>query len=189
MLKLTNPRLRRLNVVVNSFHSGVSNTSEKFSRTPEVSFSEIVSKPRMFFEKLIRAITLKQLQGFANRNSWRKFNKQVDVVCPNIEFINLKSSSISNLSQEEFTIHPQPIKLEGISCIFNFPYKVEGILPEAMLPRFQIHFNSPEYSSNYIQFIFEEPSISAFPNNSEEKLNLMENGDSSQNLKVWVPSP
>ncbi len=188
--KLTNPRLRRLNVVVNGFHSCVPDTTKEFSRTPEVTFSKVVSKPRVFFEKLIRAITLKQLKSHANTHSGRYLNKQVDVISPDIEFINFEPFSVSNLSKEEFTIHPQPVKLEGVFCVFNFPHKVEGVLSKAMLSRFQIHVNSPEYSSNYIhQFI--SRGLGSNPNslNTQKELNLMGHGDSSPNLKVWVSSP
>ena len=188
--KLTNPRLRRLNVVVNGFHSRVPNTTKEFSRTPEVSFPKVSSKPRMFLKKLVSTITLKQLKSHANTHSRGHLNKQVDVVSPNIELINLEPFSVSNLPKEEFTIHPQPVKLEGVSCVFNFPHKVEGVLSEAMLPRFQIHINSPEYSSNYIQ-VFISGGLESRPSDTNQlkELNLMEDGDSSPNLKVWVSSP
>ena len=191
--KLTNPRLRRLNVVVNGFHSRVPNTTKEFSRTPEVSFPKVSSKPRMFLKKLVSTITLKQLKSHANTHSRGHLNKQVDVVSPNIELINLEPFSVSNLPKEEFTIHPQPVKLEGVSCVFNFPHKVEGVLSEAMLPRFQIHFLSPKSTGDTahanFSVYFEESSISTLPNSQTEELNLMEDGDSSPNLKVWVSSP
>lgn len=194
MLKLINPRLRRSNVMLNSFCSCISNTPKEFSRTPEMSFSEMVSEPGMFFKKFKGTITLKQLQSLANTDSWRDFNKQVNMVNSNIEFINLKPFSVSNLPEKEFTIHPQPVKLEGVFCIFNFPHKVEDILSKTVFSRFQIHFSSPEtlIRSKVLTMLdvyFKEPSISAsFTNNSKE-LNLMEDGDSSPNLKVWVSSP
>jgi len=192
--KLTNPRLRRSNVVINSFHSCVPDTTKEFSRTPEVTFPKVSSKPRMFLKKLVSTITLEQLKSHANTHSRGHFNKQVDMVSPNVEFINLKPFSVSNLPQEEFTIHSQPVKLEGISCVFNFPHEVEGILSEAMLPRFQIHFSSPETLIRskvltMLGFNFKEPSISASFTNTSKELNLMEHGDSSPNLKVWVSSP
>ena len=188
MIKLTNPRLRRSNVMINSIYSCVSNTPEEFSWTPEMSFSEILSNPRMFFKKTKGTVTFKQLKSFANTHSWGELNKQVDMINSNIELINLKPSSISYLPQEKLTIHSEPIKLERVSCIFNFPHEVESILSEAMLPRFQIHFLSPEYSSNYIQFnsggLVSRPSDS----NHSEELNF-EDGDSSPSLKTWVSSP
>ncbi len=193
MLKLTNPRLRRFNVVVNSFGSCVADTSKEFSRTPEMSVSEMPSKPRMFFEKLKSAITFKQLQGFANTHSWGKLNKQVDMVDANIEFINFEPFSVSNLPQEKLTIHPQPIELEGIFSIFNFPDKMESILSKTMFSGFQIHFSSPKPAGDSAHanftFYFEEPSIQALPNSQTKELNFEVNGDSSPNLKVWVSSP
>ena len=188
MLKLTNPRLRRLNVVVNSFDSSVPDATKEFSRTPKMSVPKVVSKPRMFFEKAKSRIALKKLKSFANTHSWRKLNKQVDVIHSDVEFIDFTLPFISNLSQEELAIHPQAIELKGVFSIFNFPDKMESILPKTMFPRFQIHFSSPEHSSDYVRFIsgglVSRPSVS----NHSEILNF-EDGDSSQDLKVWVSSP
>jgi hypothetical protein len=192
--KLTNPRLRRLNVMVNSFHSCIPDATEEFSRTPEMSFPKVVSKPGMFLKKLISAVTLKQLKSQANAHSRGHLNKQVDLVSPNIEFINFEPFSVSNLSKKEFTIHSQPVKLEGVFCIFNFPHKVEGILSEAMLSRFQIHFLTSEtlIRSKVLtmsRFNFKEGSIYPTFTNTSKELNFEVNGDSSPNLKVWVSSP
>jgi hypothetical protein len=189
MLKLTNPGLRRPDIMVNSFGSCVSDATKEFSGTPEMSFSKVVSQPRMFFEKAKSTISFKQLQGFTDTHSRRKLNKQVDVINSNMQFIDFASLPVSNLPQEELTIHSQPIKLEGVPCIFNFPHKVESILSEAMLPRFQIHFSSPEHSSNYVQLLI-SGGLESRPSDSNqlEELNL-EDGDSSPNLKVWVSSP
>ena len=166
MLKLTNPRLRRFNVMVNSFNSCISNTSKEFSRTPEMSFSEMSSKPGMFFEKLKGTITFKQLKSFANAHSCWELNKQMDVVGSYVQLINFEPLSVSNLPKEKFTIHSEPVELKGISCIFNFPDKMESILSKAMFSGFQIHFLSPEiYIRNKVLTIsdvyFKEPSISA----------------------------
>jgi hypothetical protein len=189
MLKLTNPRLRRFNVVGNSFSSCISNTPKELSRTPEVSFSEIFLEPFMFFKKFKGCVAFKELEGLANTNSWGEFNKEMDMISSNIEFINLEPSSISNLSNEKLTFHPESVKLEGISCVFNFPDKMESILSEAMLPRFQIHFSSPDHRSNYDHEFISGGLVSRpSDSNHSEELNF-EDGDSSQNLKVWVSSP
>ena len=149
-----------------------------------MSFSKIVSKPRMFFEKLKGRITFKQLKSLANAHRWRHLNKQVDMVNSDVEFINFEPFSVSHLPQEELTIHPESIKLKGVFGIFNFPHEVECILSEAMLPRFQIHFLSPETLirnkvHTMFNVYFEEPSISAPYINISKELNLMEDGDSS----------
>ena len=194
MLTLTNPRLRRFNVVVNSFNSCITNTPKEFSRTPKVSVSEMSSKPRMFFEKLKGTVSFKQLKSLANTHGSRQLNKQVDMVNSDVKFIDFTLLPISNLSDKELTIHFEPIELKGVFSIFNFPDKMESILSKAMLPRFQIHFLSSETLIRnkvltMLGFNFKEPSISAsFINNSTE-LNLMEHGDSSPNLKVRVSSP
>ena len=189
MEKLRNPRLRRLNVVVNSFDSSITDATKEFSRTPEMSFSKMVSKPRMFFEKFKGTITFKQLEGNTNTHSWRHFNKQVDMINTDVKFINFEPFSISNLPQEEFTIHSEPIKLEGIFSILDFPDKMESILPKAMFSRFQIHFSSPEHSSNYIHQFNSEGLVSRPSDTNQLKLLNFEDGDSSPNLKVGVSSP
>jgi len=183
MLKLTNPRLRRSNVVLNSFGSCISNTPKEFSRTPEMSFSKVISQPGMFFEKFKGTVAFKQLKSHTNTHCRGHFNKQVDMINSDVKFINFEPFSVSDLPQEKLTIHLKSIKLEGVFSIFNFPHKVECILSEAMLPRFQIHFLSPKSAgdkahANFTVY-FEEPSIQALPNSQTKELNLMEDGDSS----------
>src|SRR3989344_2798918 len=92
---------------------------------------------------------------------------------------------------EKFTNHSQPIKIEGGSCIFNFPYKVENILSEAVLPTFQIHFLSPESVRGdkvHANFVFNSEGLVSSPShiNNPKELNFIEDGDSSPNLKVRV---
>ncbi len=183
MLKLTNPGLRRSNVVLNSFGSGISNTPKEFSRTPKMSMSKMVPQPRMFFKELKGAVAFKELESSTNAHSRGKLNKNVDMINSDVKFINFEPFSISNLPQEKLTIHSKPIELERIHCIFNFPHKVESILSKAMLPRFQIHFPSPKSAgdkahANFTVY-FEEPSIQALPNSQIMELNFMEDGDSS----------
>ncbi len=179
MLKLTNPRLRRSNVVLNSFGSCVSNTPKEFSRTPEMSVSKMVSQPMMFSKKLKGTVAFKKLESFANTHSRGKLNKNVDMINSDVKFINFEPFSISHLPQEKLTIHPESIELEGVSCVFNFPDKMESILSKAMLPRFQIHFSSPKPAHANLIVYFEEPSIQALPNSQTKELNFMEDGDSS----------
>ena len=193
MLKLTNPRLRRSNVVLNSFSSCISNTPKEFSWTPKMSSSKMVSKPRMFLHQPESAVAFEQLQSFADAHSNRHLNEEMDMINSDVEFINFEPFSVSDLSQEKLTIHPNNLKLERISRIFNFPDKMESILSEAMFSGFQIHFLSPKSAGDKahanFDVYFEEPSIQALPNIQTKELNLMGNGDSSQNLKVWVSSP
>jgi len=193
MLKLTKPRLRRSNVVLDSLGGCVADAAKEFSRAPEMSFSKMPSEPRMFFEKLKGGITFKQLKSHTNTHGRGHFNKQMDVVNSDMKFVNLESSSVSNLSEEKFTIHFQPVKFERVFCVFNFPDKVESILSEAVFSGFQIHFLSPETLIRnkvltMFNVYFEEPSISAPYINISTELNIGD-GDSSQNLKVWVSSP
>ncbi len=193
MLKLTNPRLRRNNVVFHSVASCVSNTSKEFSRTPEVSFWKNLSQPRMLSQKAKRTVSLKQLKGFANTYSRRKLNKKVDVINSDVQLINFESSSVSYLPKKELAIHPNSIEFQGVSCIFNFPHEVECVLSKAMFSGFEIHFLSPKSAGDKahanLTVYFEEPSIQALLDSQPKELNLMEHGDSSPSLKSWVSSP
>ena len=183
-----NPRLRRVNVVSNSFSSCVSDAAKEFSGTPEMSFSEIVSQPRMFLQQTESTVAFEKLEGFADAHRWRKFNEEMDVANSDVKFINFAPFTISNFSDKELAVHSNSVEFHRVSGIFAFPHEVKSILSKAMLSRFQIHFLSPEHSSNYIRFISggleSNPSLSRNSN----QLNF-EDGDSSQNLKVWVSSP
>ena len=187
MLSQRNPRLRRFDVVVNSFHGCVSDTSKKFSRTPEMSFSEIVSQPRMFLQKSEGGITFKQLQSLANTNGGWHFNKQVDMINSDVELINLKPFSVSNLSYKELAIHLNPIKLHRIHSVFAFPHEVESILSKTMVGTFQIHFLSPIAHAN---IVFNSGGLVSRPSvfSQKEILNF-EGGNSSLGLKTEVPLP
>ena len=192
MLKLTNQRLRSSNVVLNSFGSCISNTPKEFSWTPEMSMSEMVSQPGVLLHQLEGAITFEQLQSFANADSNWHLNEEMDMINSDVEFIDFESLPVSNLPQEKLTIHSKPIELKGIFSIFNFPNKMESILSEAMLPRFQIHFLSPKSAGDkaHANLTFNSGGLVSRPSDTNhlEILNF-EDGDSSQNLKVWVSSP
>jgi hypothetical protein len=97
-----------------------------------------------------------------------------------MEFINFEPFFVSHLPQEKLTIHPKPAKLKRVFGIFNFPDKMESILSKAMFSGFQIHFLSPEHSSNYVHWFISGGLVSR-PSDSThlEELNLMEDGDSS----------
>ena len=147
-----------------------------------MSFSKVISQPRMFFEKLKGTVSFKQLKSLANTQSRGKLNKQVDMVNSDVQLINLTSTSVSDLPEKKFTIHPKPVELKRIFGIFNFPHEVECVLSEAMLPRFQIHFLSPKLTgdtarANFV--LFREGSIYPSVTNQLTELNLMEDGDSS----------
>ena len=187
MLKLTNPRLRRIDVVSNSLGSCIANTPKEFSRTPEVSFSEIVSQPGMFFQKIKGTVSFEQLKSLANTHGDWHLNKQVDMVKSNVKLINLKPVSISNLPNEKLTIHPNSVELHRVHSVFAFPHEVESVLPEGMFSTFQIHFSSPEHSSHYIQF--NSGGLESRPSPIQEIKFYKEGGNSSLGLKAEVPLP
>ena len=183
-----NPRLRRIDIVSNSLAGCVSDAAEEFSRTPKMSFSEIVLQPRMLLQQTKSAIAFEQLKSLADTHSSWHFNKQMDVVNSDVKFVDFTALPVSNLPDEELTIHSDAIELHRIHGIFAFPHEVESILSKGMLGTFQIHFTSPEHSSHYIQFnsggLGSNPSLA----NHLEILNF-EDGDSSIGLKAEVSSP
>jgi len=138
------PRLRRNNVVSNSFASCISNAPKEFSRAPEMSCSEMFSQPRMLPHQLESRVPLEQLQCPADAHGGWHLNKQVDVVDCNMQFINFESISESCLPDKKFTIHSNQFKFEWVSGIFRFPDKMEGILPECMFSTCQVHFFAPQ---------------------------------------------
>ena len=188
MQSKTNPRLRRLNVVSNSFTSCISDATEEFSRAPEVTFSEIIPQPRMFFQKSKSRITFKQLKSLANTHCDGHLNKQVDMVNSDVKLINFEALSISNLPDEELTVHPNSVELHRVHSVFTFPHKVESILPEGMFSTFQIHFSSPEYSSNYIHK-FISGGLKSRPSPTNRIKFYKGSGNSPLGLKAEVPLP
>jgi len=194
MLRQISPRLGRFDVVSNSFTSCISNTPKEFSWTPEMSSSKMVSQPRMFSKKFKGRISFKQLKCLANTNCSRQFNKQVDMVNSNMQLINFEAMPASNLPYEKLTINPDKLKLEGVSCIFRFPDKMESILSEAVFKTFQIHFFTPKLAQEDIAHanfnnLVQEGSIHPLDINRNQELNFMEDGNSSLCLKAQVSLP
>jgi len=152
-----------------------------------MSFCEILSQPRMFSQKFKGTVSFKQLKSSANTHARRKLNKQVDMVDSDVKLIDFTTLFDCNFMDEPFTIHLEPVKLKGVHRIFNFPDKMESILPEAVFKTFQIHFSSPEDSSNYLRNLFQEGKINPL---SIEQLNInKEDGNSSLCLKAEVSLP
>ena len=180
--------------MLNSFSSCISNTSEEFSRTPEMSFWEIFSQPRMLLHKHPRRIALKQLQSHTYTHCWRQLNKDMNMVDRDMQFINFASISPSSCIQESLAINFSSEELKGIHVVFNFPDKMENILSERVLPSFQIHFLTPQtfirskvltmFDFNLVQEGVLDPSCTS---NSQE-LNFV-GGNSSLCLKAQVSLP
>ena len=173
----------------NSFSSCVSDAAKEFSGTPEMSFLEIVSQPRMFLQQTESTVAFEKLEGFADAHRWGQFNEEMDVANSDVKFINFAPFTISNFSDKELAVHSNSVEFHRVSGIFAFPHEVESILSKAMLSRFQVHFSSPEHSSNYIR-LFNSRGLESRPSDfSHSGILNFEDGDSSQNLKVWVSSP
>jgi len=194
MLTQIEPRLGRIDVMVNSFHSCISDAAEKLSWTPEMSMREIIPQPRMLPQKFKGAVAFKQLECTANRHCWRQFDKQMDMVNSDMKLVNFTSMFFCDLSQKNFTITLNPIKFERVHSIFWLPHKVECILPEGMTKRLQIHFFPPESAVRNkahanSKLVCREGNISPLCNNQSFQEFKMEDGDSSLCLKAEVSSP
>ena len=192
MLTKISPRLRRFNVVSNSFASCISNTPKEFPWTPEMSFSEVIPQPRMFMQKLEGRITFEQLQSSANTHSGWHFNKQVDMVSSNMQLVNFESVLVSSLPDKELTIHSNSIKLHGVSGILALPNEVECILPEGMFKTFQIHFFTPDSAENFTahaKSIYLVPRATTSSRDIQEFKFYKEDGNSSLSLKAEVSLP
>src|SRR3989304_8476290 len=81
-----NPRLRRSYVVSDSLAGCIADAPEEFSRTPEMSFFEIVSQPGMLLQQAESAVAFEQLKSLADAHRDGHFNKQMDVVNSDVKF-------------------------------------------------------------------------------------------------------
>jgi len=179
MLTKISPRLRRINVVSNSFTSCIPNASEEFSWAPKMSCSEMVSQPRMLLHQFESRIPLEQLQCFANTHGSWHLNKQMDMVNSNMQLINFESILESSLPDKKLAIHSDNLKFKGVSGVFRFPDKMESILSEGMFKTLQIHFFSPKLTqeniahANFVNLVSgAQQSLSHINRNQE--LNLLE---------------
>ena len=157
-----------------------------------MSSPKMVSQPRMLSKKFKGRISFKQLKSLADADCSRQFNKQMHMVNSNMQFINFESMPVSNLPYEKLAVNPNKLKLEGVSCIFRFPDKMESILSEAVFKTFQIHFFAPESAerniahANSINLFHEEGTNPLYI----QELNInKEDGNSSLCLKAQVSLP
>ncbi len=184
MLGKVGPRLRRADVMLDSFGSCIPNASEEFTRAPEMSFSKIFSQPRVLLHKFERRIPFKQLQSFTNTHSCWQFNKQMDMVDSNVQFVNFAPMSNSNLCNKPLAIDFDPIKFKWVPSILGFPHEVECILPEGVFKTYQFHFVAPKVKAskkahaNFVN-LFQEPSTPALHINKFQELNVNGGGLSS----------
>ena len=148
--------------MLNSFGSCISNASEKSSWAPKMSFSEIVSQPRMLLHQFESRIPFKQLQCFADRHCWWQLNKQMDMVHSDMKLVNFASMSDSSFIDKPFTINSNSKKFKWVPSILGFPNKMESILSKGMFKTFQIHFFAPKVKAskkahaNFVNLVHEE---------------------------------
>lgn len=153
-------------VVLDSFHSCITNAPEELSWTPEMSFTEVASQPGMLMHEFKGGIAFKQLQCLANRHCWGQLNKEMHMVWSNMQFINPELMTFSNFMDKPFTVFHDSIELEDVPCIFRFPYKMEGVLPQGVSIAFQIHFLDLLQESAFkahANSMLHEPNVKARP--------------------------
>lgn len=143
MLSQTNPRLRRTDVMFNSFASCVTNTSEELSWTPEMSFSEMPSQPRMLTEEFKGRIAFEQLKCFTGAHGCWHLNEEMHMIDSNVQLVNPESMSLSSFSDKHFDVNSDPIKSHRVFGVLGLPNKVEIILPESVSGTSQIPFFAP----------------------------------------------
>jgi len=194
MLRQISPGLGRADVMLNSFGSCISNASEKLSGAPKMPMGKVVSQPRMLLHESESRISFEQLQCFANTHGWRQLNKQMHMVDSDVQFVNLASIPNCNFADESFAVNSNPIKLEGIHCIFGLPNQMESILPEGMAETLQIHFFAPKVKAskkahaNFVKFSSRGSTSEPLYANKLKELNFW-GGNSSIGLKAEVPLP
>ena len=175
---------RTSNVVLNSFASCITNTPEKSTFTPEMSFSEIISQPRMFMQELISCKSFKEVKGFTDTNCWWNLNKEVDMVNSNLQLIDFTSISVRRFPDKLNTINSHSKKFKWAS-ILGFPDKMLSVLPNSMFEMFQIHFFPPKSArrniahANFLNLV-QEGKINPLHFNNLTELNFMENGSPPQ---------
>ena len=106
--------------------------SEKLSGTPKVTFSKMLTQPRMLAEKFVRAASFKQLKGFANAQIRPYLNKHVDMVRFNLKFKDFHIPLFRNFPQKLLAMSSNCLKLKRVFRVFRLPYKMVSILPNAV---------------------------------------------------------
>ena len=187
MLSQRNPRLRRSDVVSDSLAGSVSDAAKELSRTPEMSFPEIISQPGMLLQQTESAVAFKQLQGLADTHRGWHLNKKVDVVNSDVKLIYFAPFPVGDFSNEVFTIHPDAIELHRIHGILAFPHEVESVLSKGMITTFQIHFSSPKIAHANFDLVSE--GLESRPSDIQEIKFYKEGGNSSLGLKPEVSLP
>jgi len=137
-----------------------------------MSLPEIVSQPKMFMQQFVGGKAFEQLQCSTDTHGCRHLNEQMDMVNGNMQFIDFKSMSFSNFSDESFAVNSDSIKFHRVFSILRLPNKMESILPESMLCTSQIHFLPPS-----------KPTRNQAPANFE---NLLARGSLSEPLHIDI---
>ena len=102
--------------------------TEKLTRTPKMSFSKMLTQPRMLTKKLVGTTTFKQLKGFANAHSRPYLNKHVNMVWLNLKFVNFHVPLLSGFAKKLFAMFSNDLKFKWIFRVFRLPHKVVRVL-------------------------------------------------------------
>ena len=121
-----------VDVRLDGFGGYVTNTAKEFARTPKMAFTEMPAQPRMLAEKPVGAASFKQLKRSGDAQGRGQTNKQVDVVCFNLELEDLHIMRFRNLLQKLLTVFADDRKLKRVPCVFRFPHEVERGLADSV---------------------------------------------------------
>ena len=131
-----------IDIMLNSIRSYITNTSEKLSRTPKMSFAKMPSQPWMLTKQLVRRNSLKQLQSLTNTHRRRNLDKHVHMVRLNDKFINYEIVLFSNFTKKLLTILTHKFKFKRVFRILGLPNQVINILTHTMTKIVQtFHFS------------------------------------------------
>ena len=121
-----------VDISLNNIRGNVPYRAEKLARTPEMPFSKMLAQPRMLAKKFVRTAAFKQLKSFTNGHSRRYSDKHVDMIRLNLKFVDFYVLVMSYFTQKLVAMIPDYLKLKGVFRVFRFPYKMVGILSNAV---------------------------------------------------------
>ena len=121
-----------IDISLDDIRGNVPYRAEKLAWAPEVSFTKMLAQPRMLAKKFVRAAAFKQLKSFTNGHSRRYSDKHVDMIRFNLKFVDFYVLVTSNFTQKLVAMVPDYLKLEWVLRVFRFPYKMVGILSNAV---------------------------------------------------------
>ena len=121
-----------VDISLDNLRGDVPYRAEKLTGTPKMSFSKMLAQPRMLAKKFVRTAAFKQLKSFTNGHSRWYSDKHMDMIRLNLKFVDFYVLVMSYFTQKLVAMIPDCDKLEWVFRVFRFPYKMVGILSNAV---------------------------------------------------------